>query len=110
LRNCDDSTGQLHFARGADVLCAMLSTATSHTRTRRALCWAAALALVLALGGAATSQTSAVDLQLVLAVDASGSVNQARFDLQKQGYAAGARDTVDTGARSRVRKCARRCD
>jgi Protein of unknown function (DUF1194) len=28
-----------------------------------------------------------VDLQLVLAVDASGSVNQYRFDLQKQGYA-----------------------
>lgn len=29
-----------------------------------------------------------VDLQLVLAVDASGSVNDARFELQKQGYAA----------------------
>jgi hypothetical protein len=28
-----------------------------------------------------------VDLNLVLAVDASGSVNQVRFDLQKQGYA-----------------------
>jgi Protein of unknown function (DUF1194) len=27
-----------------------------------------------------------VDLNLVLAVDASGSVNQVRFDLQKQGY------------------------
>jgi hypothetical protein len=31
---------------------------------------------------------SAVDLQLVLAVDASGSVDQVRFDLQKQGYVA----------------------
>lgn len=30
---------------------------------------------------------NAVDLQLVLAVDASGSVNQTRFDLQKHGYA-----------------------
>jgi hypothetical protein len=29
-----------------------------------------------------------VDLQLILAVDASGSVNHARFELQKQGYAA----------------------
>jgi len=33
-----------------------------------------------------------VDLQLVLAVDASGSVNQARFELQRQGYAAAFRD------------------
>jgi hypothetical protein len=33
-----------------------------------------------------------VDLQLVLAVDASGSVNQARFELQKQGYAAAFRN------------------
>jgi hypothetical protein len=30
---------------------------------------------------------SPVDLALVLAVDASGSVNQTRFDLQKHGYA-----------------------
>ena len=37
--------------------------------------------------GAAAAQTN-VDLQLVLAVDASGSVNDARFELQKQGYAA----------------------
>lgn len=33
-----------------------------------------------------------VDLQLVLAVDASGSVDQRRFELQKQGYAAAFRD------------------
>jgi hypothetical protein len=39
----------------------------------------------------ARAQTS-VDLQLVLAVDTSGSVNQARFELQKQGYAAAFRD------------------
>ena len=31
---------------------------------------------------------SSVDLQLVLAVDASGSVDQFRFELQKRGYAA----------------------
>lgn len=35
----------------------------------------------------ATAQT-AVDLQLVLAVDASGSVDHVRFELQKQGYVA----------------------
>ena len=44
-----------------------------------------------------TSATSAraaetVDLQLVLAVDASGSVSQRRFDLQRDGYAAAFRN------------------
>jgi hypothetical protein len=33
-----------------------------------------------------------VDLQLVLAVDVSGSVSHARYELQKQGYAAAFRD------------------
>jgi hypothetical protein len=33
-----------------------------------------------------------VDLQLVLAVDASGSVNETRFELQKQGYVAAFRN------------------
>jgi hypothetical protein len=71
---------------------------------RSATRWAAAIALMLGIGGAATTQitaqitaqittqTTTVDLQLVLAVDASGSVNQARFDLQKQGYAAAFRN------------------
>src|SRR5271163_3055501 len=35
----------------------------------------------------APAQTRAVDLQLVLAVDASGSVDASRFELQKRGYA-----------------------
>src|SRR5262252_1343463 len=48
-------------------------------------------ALLLAAGGRASGQT-AVDLQLVLAVDASGSVDQRRFELQKQGYAAAFRN------------------
>src|SRR5215510_6706203 len=51
--------------------------------------------LVAALAGAAAAPAhaqTAVDLQLVLAVDASGSVNQYRFDLQKQGYAAAFRN------------------
>lgn len=42
------------------------------------------------LAGPALAQRSgdAVDLQLVLAVDASGSVNETRFEIQKQGYVA----------------------
>lgn len=51
--------------------------------------WRAAVPATLVAvctGGVALAQTS-VDLQLVLGVDASGSVNQYRFDLQKQGYA-----------------------
>jgi hypothetical protein len=51
---------------------------------------AIALAL-LALVLPARAQT-ATDLLLVLAVDASGSVNQTRFDLQKQGYASAFRN------------------
>src|ERR1700730_18063770 len=46
-----------------------------------------ALMLALASAGPAAAQT-AVDLQLVLAVDASGSVDQVRFELQKRGYVA----------------------
>ena len=40
---------------------------------------------------AASAQTQ-VDLQLVLAVDASGSVSEARFELQKRGYIAAFRN------------------
>src|SRR5436189_3670688 len=47
--------------------------------------WAAAAALVLALAAPASAQIG-VDLQLALMVDASGSVNQYRFELQKRGY------------------------
>jgi hypothetical protein len=43
--------------------------------------------LMLALAGPAAAQ-GAVDLQLVLAVDVSGSVDQVRFELQKRGYVA----------------------
>ena len=51
----------------------------------RALRWT--LLLVLATAAPAAAQT-AIDLQLVLAVDASGSVDQVRFELQKRGYVA----------------------
>ena len=50
---------------------------------RVAMLLAAPLAAVPAFAQQATT-----DLLLVLAVDASGSVNQTRFDLQKQGYVA----------------------
>jgi hypothetical protein len=46
------------------------------------------LAVLLAFVGPAAAADNNVDLQLVLAVDASNSVNDVRFELQKQGYAA----------------------
>ncbi len=52
-------------------------------------------ALAAAASGLAAAQARAdtnVDLQLVLAVDASGSVSQYRFELQKRGYIAAFRD------------------
>lgn len=52
----------------------------------------AGLAVLLSLVGSTAAQRPAasqyVDLALVLAVDASGSVDQVRFELQKQGYVA----------------------
>src|SRR5438093_12654528 len=52
---------------------------------------AAALLLAGSVCMPAFAQT-AVDMQLVLAVDASGSVDQRRFELQMQGYVAAFRD------------------
>ena len=51
----------------------------------------AALLLVCSVCTPAFAQT-AVDLQLVLAVDASGSGDQRRFELQQQGYVAAFHD------------------
>ncbi len=51
-----------------------------------------ASAITVALAGRLRAAEAEVDLQLVLAVDASGSVNQRRFDLQKQGYASAFRN------------------
>lgn len=51
----------------------------------------ALLALCLLLSPAA-ARAEPVDLALVLAVDTSGSVNQARFELQRRGYAAAFRN------------------
>jgi hypothetical protein len=52
-----------------------------------ALWFALATSFALIMPAPAAAQ-SGVDLQLVLAVDASGSVNHTRFELQKQGYVA----------------------
>jgi hypothetical protein len=48
----------------------------------------AVLALVLECSAASAAEQRPVDLQLVLAVDASGSVDATRFELQRRGYAA----------------------
>src|SRR5215475_9223216 len=56
-----------------------------------AICLAAVLLLTCSVCTPAFAQTT-VDLQLVLAVDASGSVDPWRFELQKQGYVAAFRD------------------
>lgn len=53
---------------------------------------ATTLAAATSRGSAQPATTADVDLELVLAVDASGSVSQRRFDLQKQGYVRGLQD------------------
>ena len=53
----------------------------------RKLASLAAVLLALALSSTARAQQTTVDLQLVLAVDVSGSVNQTRYELQRRGYA-----------------------
>src|SRR5579862_4207935 len=67
------------------------------------LCLTAGRALAQAPAPAPTT----VDLQLVLAVDASGSVNQTRFELQRHGYAAAFRNprvvqAIAAGARHAI--------
>ena len=61
------------------------ASASLTKRNWHALC----VTLILATASLAPARAqTAVDLQLVLAVDASGSVNHYRFELQKQGYVA----------------------
>jgi Protein of unknown function (DUF1194) len=52
----------------------------------------AATAALWLQGHTPTLAQTKTDLQLVLAVDASGSVNETRFELQKQGYTAAFRN------------------
>jgi hypothetical protein len=59
--------------------------------SRRGFAASAAAFMLAGARGTAAAGTE-VDLQLVLAVDASGSVSQRRFELQKQGYAAAFRN------------------
>ncbi len=54
--------------------------------------------LALGLASAAAPAQTSVDLELVLAVDVSGSVNQTRFELQKDGYVAAFRNPRVLGA------------
>jgi hypothetical protein len=53
-----------------------------------------ALAILLAANVAEPASAQPVDLQLVLAVDTSGSVSEARFELQKHGYVAAFRSPL----------------
>jgi hypothetical protein len=55
---------------------------------------AATMIASAAAAGVVRADGTAVDLQLVLAVDVSGSVNQRRFELQKQGYVAAFQSAV----------------
>lgn len=69
-----------------------------------ALLLSLAAMLALAPGRASADE---VDLQLVLAVDASGSVNETRFELQKRGYSAAFRHprvlrAIQSGPRQRI--------
>jgi Protein of unknown function (DUF1194) len=64
------------------------------------------LGLLLAAVAHARAQGN-VDLQLVLAVDVSGSVSEARFELQKRGYVAAFRDprllqAIQSGSQQRI--------
>lgn len=76
--------------------------------TRRAVLAGAVVACAAASRASAQSDAQReVDLHLVLAVDASGSVNQTRFELQRAGYAAAFRDkdvqmAIRSGALGRI--------
>jgi uncharacterized protein DUF1194 len=69
----------------------MRSNSDASRPTRRTVA-AGALATLLARSGTAKPAAEDLDLLLVLAVDASGSVDMRRFELQKRGYAAAFRN------------------
>lgn len=65
------------------------------------------LAFAFACPGAGPAKAEDADLCLVLAVDASGSVNEVRFELQKQGYVEAFRNArvlkaIRAGAQGRI--------
>src|SRR5688500_15337235 len=61
-------------------------------RLRRGTTRCLALLLATPLLGPARAADNLVDLQLVLAIDASNSVSDERFELQKRGYVAAFRN------------------
>jgi hypothetical protein len=61
-------------------------------RLQRGMNWILAGLLAIPLLAPALATDNAVDLQLVLAIDASNSVTDDRFELQKQGYVAAFRN------------------
>jgi hypothetical protein len=66
-----------------------------------------ALVILFAVNVGERASAQPVDLQLVLAVDTSGSVSEARFELQKQGYVAAFRSplllkAIGSGARQSI--------
>jgi hypothetical protein len=65
---------------------------------RRPFCAALAFAGALLAASGAPAVGQGVDLQLVLAVDASGSVDRYRFELQKSGYVSAFRHPRVLGA------------
>jgi hypothetical protein len=71
---------------------AMARSATPQLPSRRLWLRGAAAVLLSAIVPLPVRAAPKVDLALVLAVDASGSVSQQRFELQKQGYTAAFRD------------------
>jgi Protein of unknown function (DUF1194) len=66
-------------------------------RARVAIRWLFGVVVAVLASTAALAQSS-VDLELVLAVDVSGSVNQTRFELQRDGYAVAFRNPRVLGA------------
>ncbi len=70
----------------------------------------ALLAIVLSLGAQAVFAAEAVDLLLVLAADVSRSVDQSKFQLQREGYAAALADprvidAIRSGRHKRIAIC-----
>jgi len=68
------------------------SSARFLRRLQRGITWMLAMLVAAPLLGPARATENAVDLQLVLAIDASNSVTDERFELQKQGYVAAFRN------------------
>ncbi len=70
-------------------------------------CLALGASLAVPLTAGPARAQADVDLQLVLAVDVSGSVNEARFELQKRGYVAAFRNprllqAIQSGSSQRI--------